>query len=63
MRLLMLAVGVLATLLGLLWIGQGLGWVHFPANGMMVGNTHWVYIGAIVVIIGIGLVGYSRRYE
>ena len=27
-RLVLLVIGVLATLMGLLWIGQGLGWVH-----------------------------------
>jgi hypothetical protein len=61
--MLMLTVGVLAVLLGLVWIGQGFGYVHYPANSPMLGNMHWVYVGAIVAIIGIGLVGYSRRYE
>ena len=34
--LLMLVVGTLAVLMGLLWIGQGLGYVRWPAESFMI---------------------------
>ena len=35
-RLLMLVVGVLGLLMGLLWIGQGMGYVRWPATSFMI---------------------------
>lgn len=60
MKNLMLVVGILAVLLGLLWIGQGTGYITQIASPM-IGVMRWTYSGAAVVIIGIGLIWYSRR--
>jgi uncharacterized membrane protein len=35
LRAILLTLGVLATLMGLLWIGQGLGYVHWPKSSFM----------------------------
>ncbi|WP_309661020.1 hypothetical protein [Sphingomonas sp.] len=32
MKTILLITGVLAVLMGLLWIGQGLGYIHWPAS-------------------------------
>ncbi len=61
MKRLMFIVGILAALLGLLWIGQGTGLFPYPANSFMISDMHWTYYGAAVAIIGIGLIAYSRR--
>jgi len=65
MRTLMLIVGVVATLLGLMWIGQGIGLLTYTPPGMqpsfMIGDMHWTYYGMAVAVIGIGLIWYSRR--
>ncbi len=61
MKQLMLIVGALAVCLGLLWIGQGTGHVHWPATSFMINDMKWTYIGCIVVLIGIGLVAFSQR--
>ncbi|MEO7814034.1 MAG: hypothetical protein ABIR87_01165 [Sphingomicrobium sp.] len=53
--------GVLALLMGLLWIGQGLGYVHWPASSFMLDQRPWALRGAILAAIGVGLLVYARR--
>jgi hypothetical protein len=60
MKTLMLIVGILALLLGLLWIGQGTGHITQIASPM-IGVMRWAYYGMAVAVIGIGLIWYSRR--
>jgi hypothetical protein len=52
-------VGVLASLIGLLWIGQGLGYV---GGSFMTGQPEWVRNGAIALLAGLAAlyVGYRR---
>jgi uncharacterized membrane protein len=57
----MLIVGVVALALGLLWIGQGYGYVHWPASSFMINQVKWGYYGMATAVIGIGLIWYSRR--
>ena len=54
-------VGVLALLMGLLWIGQGLGYIHWPASSFMLDQRPWALRGAILAVIGVGLLVYARR--
>ncbi len=61
MKTLVALVGVLATLMGLLWIGQGLGLVHWPASSFMIAQTQWAVYGAILAAIGIAAIWWSRR--
>ena len=53
--------GVLALLMGLLWIGQGLGYIHWPASSFMLDQRPWALRGAILAVIGLGLLVYARR--
>ena len=53
-------VGVAATLMGLLWIGQGLGYIHWPASSFMLDQRPWALRGAILAVIGLGLLVYAR---
>ena len=57
----LILVGALATLMGLLWIGQGLGYVHWPASSFMISQKVWAGRGAVLVVIGLALVLLSRR--
>ena len=52
--------GVLALLMGLLWIGQGLGYIHWPASSFMLDQRPWALRGAILAVIGVGLLAYAR---
>ncbi|WP_174280061.1 hypothetical protein [Sphingomonas bacterium] len=60
-RALLLIVGVLATLMGLLWIGQGLGYIHWPASSFMLDQRPWATRGSVLAVIGITLIGIGRR--
>jgi hypothetical protein len=61
MKTLLLIVGVIAVLLGLLWIGQGLGVVHWPASSFMLDQRPWALRGAILAVIGLVLIIVPRR--
>ncbi len=54
-------VGALATLMGLLWIGQGLGYVHWPASSFMLDQRPWADRGAILAVLGLALILGARR--
>jgi hypothetical protein len=54
-------VGALALLMGLLWIGQGLGIVRWPASSFMIDMRPWALRGAVLALVGIGLIWFGRR--
>ena len=61
LRPVLLALGVLMTLMGLLWIGQGLGYIHWPASSFMLDQRPWADRGAILAALGLGLILVARR--
>ena len=58
MKLVKNIVGVVMTLLGLLWILQGTGVI---AAGVMGGQMLWAVIGLVVGAIGVGLLVMTNR--
>lgn len=59
MRTLSLSIGVLAILVGGVWILQGAGVIP---GSFMTGQRLWLVIGIVVAVIGIGLaIGGLRR--
>jgi hypothetical protein len=60
-KIALLVIGVLATLIGLLWIGQGTGTVRWPATSFMIDQTPWVYYGAALALAGLVSIFVSRR--
>jgi hypothetical protein len=61
MKTALLIVGVLALLMGLLWVGQGMGLVHWPASSFMIDQRPWVTRGAVLALVGLILIFLSRR--
>ena len=61
MKILMQIFGVLAVLMGLLWIGQGTGLVHWPASSFMLDQRPWAIRGVALVLVGVGLLIFARR--
>jgi hypothetical protein len=61
MKTALLIIGILALLMGLLWIGQGTGVVHWPASSFMIDQRPWALRGAILALVGLVLIVVSRR--
>ncbi len=60
MRTALLAIGIFATLIGLVWIGQGTGYFPYPQSSFMISRMPWAWRGMALAVVGIGLIGYSR---
>jgi len=61
MRLATTILGILALLMGLLWIGQGTGYIHWPASSFMLDQRIWAVWGAVLAVVGIVLIRIGRR--
>ena len=46
--------GALLVIVGVVWIGQGLGLIH---GSSMTGSAFWAVIGSLSVIVGLALLG------
>lgn len=62
MRPLLLVLGVLLIGAGAVFIAQGLDLPFAPAS-FMTADRAWVLIGAIVLVAGVVLVGWSRQRD
>ena len=62
MRPLLIALGALLGMAGLVWLAQGLNLPFAPAS-FMTADRSWVLIGAMTVVAGIVLIGWSRRRD
>jgi hypothetical protein len=54
-----LVAGVLLALVGLVWIGQGLGLLR--GSSFMVDDIRWAIFGAVAVVAGVVLLVGARR--
>ena len=54
-------VGILALLIGLLWIGQGTGYVAWPQSSFMISQIQWAYYGAALAVVGLVLIWRGWR--
>ncbi|MGA8045613.1 MAG: hypothetical protein WCA30_05030 [Dermatophilaceae bacterium] len=53
-----LALGVVMVLAGLLWTGQGLGWI---GGSFMSGAVIWAVIGPLTALVGVVLLVRGAR--
>jgi len=61
LRAALLVVGILAAVMGLIWVGQGTGYFPYPASSFMINEMPWVYRGAALAILGFLAIVISRR--
>ena len=61
MKTLIVVAGIIVSLMGLVWIGQGTGYFPYPARSFMINQTVWAYRGALLFVIGAALVWVGRR--
>lgn len=60
MQKLLLLIGIIALVVGLLWIGQGQGYIHWPAGSFMINQQKWTLYGAILAVVGFIIIYFSR---
>jgi hypothetical protein len=60
MKLALVILGSLGLIVGLLWVGQGAGLIHWPASSFMIDQRPWVTRGAILAVAGLILILFSR---
>lgn len=61
LRLVLTIIGVAALLMGLLWIGQGLGIIMWPASSFMLAQREWAIRGAALAVVGVIVLLRARR--
>ena len=65
MKIVLMIVGIVALLVGLLWVGQGMGYITWHPAGMqpsvMVGDMGWTYKGVALAVVGILIIMWARR--
>ena len=61
MKTLLLVLGIASVLMGLLWIGQGTGYIMWPKSSFMLDQRPWATRGAILAVVGIVLIILARR--
>jgi hypothetical protein len=61
LKIAFLVVGILAILIGLVWVGQGTGYFPYPASSFMINQMPWVYRGVGLAVLGLVAVVVSRR--
>ncbi|KQW23163.1 hypothetical protein ASC80_07645 [Afipia sp. Root123D2] len=61
MRTPLLTIGILALLIGLLWVGQGTGFVNWPQSSFMIRQMQWAWYGAGLSVVGAALMTFALR--
>jgi hypothetical protein len=52
--------GVVAIVLGLVWIGQGSGYFPYPRSSFMIDQRPWMLRGAVLAVVGLAMIMVSR---
>jgi hypothetical protein len=60
-RAALLAIGFVAALMGLVWMGQGSGYFPYPAVSPMINQSQWIWWGALLAACGVAAMAVSRR--
>jgi hypothetical protein len=61
MKTALLIVGLILLFSGLVWTGQGLGYINWPQSSFMLQQTQWAYYGSATAVFGLALIWLSRR--
>lgn len=56
---LLIAVGCGLIALGLVWAGQGAGYILWPPSSFMLRQTEWIFYGATTALAGAGIALYA----
>jgi hypothetical protein len=56
MKALSMLLGTAALAAGLLFVGQGLGYIRWPASSFMISQMRWIYYGGAIALGGLILI-------
>ncbi|MET0895337.1 MAG: hypothetical protein ABWY77_06225 [Acidimicrobiia bacterium] len=59
-RIVRIVIGALIVFVGLVWVGQGIGWIE---GSFMTGDAVWAVIGAVCIVIGGVVVASAFRWR
>jgi drug/metabolite transporter superfamily protein YnfA len=61
MRSVLIIAGVVVLALGLLWIGQGMGWILWPKSSFMLNQPRWSWYGTAQALAGLSIIWFAWR--
>jgi hypothetical protein len=61
MKRILQVISLLAVVAGLTWMGQGSGYFPYPASSFMIDQTPWIWRGAVVALLGVAGIIFSRK--
>ena len=61
LRVILRIFGIVAVLMGGLWMGQGTGLILWPASSFMLDQREWVWKGALLALLGVGALWRASR--
>jgi len=61
LRPILIVLGAAMALMGLLWIGQGLGYIQWPRSSFMLDQRVWADYGSALAVGGLLLILLGRR--
>ena len=61
MKIGLLVISALILLVGLIWMGQGAGYIRYPVTSFMIDQSAWIWRGGLVAALGLIGVVVSRR--
>ena len=52
----LMLIGIVVLAAGLVFVGQGLGYIRWPASSFMISEIEWAYYGGGIAVVGILLI-------
>jgi hypothetical protein len=62
MKTLLTFAGFFLLAMGLLWMGQGSGYIPWPPESFMISQTKWIYYGGVTAAAGLLMILFARRW-
>jgi uncharacterized membrane protein len=61
MKTALTVIGFFLLAMGLLWMGQGAGYIKWPAESFMIDQSQWIYYGGGAALVGLIIVIIGAR--
>lgn len=61
MRISVIVIGIIAFAFGVLFVGQGLGYIMWPSSSFMLRDVTWAYYGGAIAAVGLAMIVAARR--